>query len=89
MQPNCLAQSSEMALHGTCFMALAFAQQSPVAVCAVSIQVDAINSGRGIYRRRNPVRVSLRQRNLYSICGCPWWTNRAASDGCLLVLKRT
>jgi hypothetical protein len=54
MQPNSLAQSSEMPLHGTCFMGAGwsfiaiFAQQSPVAVFAAPIQADAMNSAGGI-----------------------------------------
>jgi hypothetical protein len=50
MQPNFLAQSSEMPLHGTCFMGAGwsfiaiFAQQSPVAGFAAPIQADAMNS---------------------------------------------
>ncbi|MGH6823564.1 MAG: hypothetical protein ACREC4_08770 [Methylocella sp.] len=49
MQPTWLAQSSEMPLHGICFMsagvALSFiailTQQSSIAVCAASLQADA------------------------------------------------
>jgi hypothetical protein len=54
MQPNSLAQSSEMPLHGTCFMGAGwsfiaiFAQQSPVAVFAAPMQRDAMNFGGGI-----------------------------------------
>jgi hypothetical protein len=54
IQPTCLAQSSEMPLHGTGFMGAGwsfiaiFAQQSPVAVFAAPIQVDAVNSAGGI-----------------------------------------
>jgi hypothetical protein len=50
MQPNSWAQSSEIPLHG-CFMGAGwsfiaiFAQQSPVAVFAAPIQVDAMNCG--------------------------------------------
>jgi hypothetical protein len=48
MQPNSWAQSSEMPLHGTCFMGAGwffiaiFAQQSPVAAFAAPIQPDAM-----------------------------------------------
>jgi hypothetical protein len=56
MQPNCLAQSSEMPLHGTCFIGAGmawscitiFAQQSLVAVCAASPQTAAIKCADGI-----------------------------------------
>jgi hypothetical protein len=54
MQPNSLAQSSEMPLHGTCFMGAGwsfiaiFAQQSPVAVFAAPIQAVAMNAAGGI-----------------------------------------
>jgi hypothetical protein len=49
IQPTCLAQSSEMPLHGTCFMGAGvawsfiaiFTQQSSITVCAASIQADA------------------------------------------------
>jgi len=49
MQSGWLAQSSEMPLHGTCFMGAGaawsfiaiFTQQSSIAVCAASIQTNA------------------------------------------------
>ncbi|MGH6794173.1 MAG: hypothetical protein ACREDD_00865 [Methylocella sp.] len=48
IQPTWLAQSSEMPLHGICFMGAGVAwsfiailtQQSSIAACAASIQVD-------------------------------------------------
>jgi hypothetical protein len=51
-----LAQSSEMPLHGTCFMGAGVAwsfiaicaQQSPVAVFAARIQARAMNAAGGI-----------------------------------------
>ncbi len=54
IQPGWLAQSSEMRLHGACFIGAGvawsciamFAQQSPVFV--PPIQVGAMNSARGI-----------------------------------------
>jgi hypothetical protein len=54
MQPNSLAQSSEMPLHGTCFMGAGwsfiaiFAQQSPAAVCAAPKHAGAMNAAGGI-----------------------------------------